>query len=164
MPKRRIALTALASLGVVGLAGCGFELRQPAKLSFASIALTGFAERSPLATELRRQLTQQVRLLDTPGKAEVVLHALLDQREKGVVAQTAAAQVRDFQLRVKFDFRAVTPSGRELIPKTELLLTRDLSYTETQALAKEFEENEAYRDMQADVVQQVLRRLASVRV
>jgi LPS-assembly lipoprotein len=93
-----------------------------------------------------------------------VLHALLDQREKGVVAQTAAAQVRDFQLRMKFDFRAQTPAGRELIPRTELLLTRDLSYTETQALAKEFEETELYRDMQADVVSQVLRRLASVRV
>jgi LPS-assembly lipoprotein len=164
MLKRRAALTALASLGVVGLTGCGFELRQPAKLSFGSIALSGFAERSPLATELRRQLAQQVRLLDMPDKAEVVLHALLDQREKGVVAQTAAAQVRDFQLRMKFNFRAATPGGRELIAKTELLLTRDLSYTETQALAKEFEENEAYRDMQADVVQQVLRRLASVRV
>jgi LPS-assembly lipoprotein len=155
----------LASLSVsVALVGCGFELRQPAKLSFGSIALTGFAPRSPLATELRRQLAQQVRLIETPDKAEVVLHALLDQREKGVVAQTAAAQVRDFQLRMKFNFRAQTPAGRELIPRTELLLTRDLSYTETQALAKEFEETELYRDMQSDVVSQVLRRLASVRV
>ncbi len=154
----------MAMAATAALAGCGFELRQPAKLSFGSIALTGFAPRSPLATELRRQLVQQVRLIETPDKAEVVLHALLDQREKGVVAQTAAAQVRDFQLRMKFDFRAQTPAGRELIPRTELLLTRDLSYTETQALAKEFEETELYRDMQADVVSQVLRRLASVRV
>jgi LPS-assembly lipoprotein len=159
--KRREVFVSLAALGLVG---CGFELRQPAKLSFGSIVLIGFEPRSPLAAELRRQLAQQVRLLDTPDKAEVVLQALLDQREKGVVAQTAAAQVRDFQLRMKFDFRAQTPAGRELIPRTELLLTRDLSYTETQALAKEFEETELYREMQTDVVSQVLRRLASVRV
>jgi LPS-assembly lipoprotein len=161
LPNRRNVLTALAT---AGLSGCGFELRRAPRVSFGSIALTGFAPRSALAEELRRQLTRQVRVLETSDKAEVVLNALLDQREKGVVAQTSAAQVRDFQLRLKFNFRAQTPGGRELIPRTELLLTRDLSYTETQALAKEFEEAEAYRDMQADVVTQVLRRLASVRV
>lgn len=146
------------------MSGCGFELRRAPRVSFGSIALMGFAPRSALGEELRRQLTQQVRVLETSEKAEVVLNALLDQREKGVVAQTSAAQVRDFQLRLKFNFRAQTPGGRELIPRTDLLLTRDLSYSETQALAKEFEEAEAYRDMQADVVTQVLRRLASVRV
>jgi LPS-assembly lipoprotein len=146
------------------VSGCGFELRRAPRVSFGSIALMGFAPRSALGEELRRQLTQQVRVLETSEKAEVVLNALLDQREKGVVAQTSAAQVRDFQLRLKFNFRAQTPGGRELIPRTDLLLTRDLSYSETQALAKEFEEAEAYRDMQADVVTQVLRRLASVRV
>jgi LPS-assembly lipoprotein len=161
LPRRRHALTTLAALG---LAGCGFELRRPPRVSFGSIALVGFAPRSALADELRRQLTQQVRVLEAPEKAEVVLNALLDQREKSVVAQTSAAQVRDFQLRLKFNFRAQTPSGRELIARTDLLLTRDLSYSETQALAKEFEEAELYRDMQADVVTQVLRRLASVRV
>jgi LPS-assembly lipoprotein len=161
LPGRRTALTGLS---VLALSACGFELRRAPRVSFASIALVGFAPRSAMAEELRKQLTQQVRVLDTPDKAEVVLNALLDQREKGVVAQTSAAQVRDFQLRLKFNFRAHTPAGRELIPRTDLLLTRDLSYTETQALAKEFEEAEAYRDMQADVVNQVLRRLASVRV
>jgi LPS-assembly lipoprotein len=161
--NRRDVVAAGAALAAAALAGCGFELRRPAKLSFGSIALTGFAKGSPLALELRRQLTQQVRFLDAPDKAEVVLHALLDQREKSVVAQTAAAQVRDFQLRTRFDFRAQTPAGRELIPRTELLLTRDLSYTETRALSKEFEETELYREMQADVVLQVLRRLASLR-
>jgi LPS-assembly lipoprotein len=161
LPNRRNVLTALAAASV---SGCGFELRRAPRVSFGSIALMGFAPRSALGEELRRQLTQQVRVLETSEKAEVVLNALLDQREKGVVAQTSAAQVRDFQLRLKFNFRAQTPGGRELIPRTDLLLTRDLSYSETQALAKEFEEAEAYRDMQADVVTQVLRRLASVRV
>jgi LPS-assembly lipoprotein len=94
----------------------------------------------------------------------VVLQALDDIREKSVVASTSAAQVREFQLRLKFNFRATTPSGRELIPRVELLLTRDLSYTEVQALAKENEEAELYREMIADVVAQVLRRLAAIQV
>lgn len=154
----------VAALALLPLAGCGFELRQPPRLAFQSIALTGFAPRSPLADEFKRQLAQQVRVLDTPDKAQVVLHALDDARERSVVATTSAAQVRELQLRLKFHFRAHTPGGRELIARAQLLLSRDLSYSETAALAKEFEEAELYREMQADVVAQVLRRLAAVQV
>ena len=163
--ERRRLLLALASVGgSLTLGGCGFDLRQPARVSFSSIALVGFARRSPLADELKRQLKKQVPVLDAPDKAEVVLQALDDVREKSVVASTAAAQVRELQLRLKFNFRARTPGGRELIPRAELLVSRDLSYSETAALAKEHEEAELYREMQSDIVAQVLRRLAAVTV
>ena len=158
---RRAGLLALCG-GV--LAGCGFKLRQPPRLGFSRIALTGFEPRSPMAQELRRQLGASVQVVDNPGQAEVVLHALDDKRERSVVASTAAAQVRELQLRLKFNFRASTPSGRELIPRVDLLLSRDLSYSETAALAKEVEEAELFREMQADVAEQVLRRLASLKV
>jgi LPS-assembly lipoprotein len=166
-PGRRAALRALAALAVapgLGLAGCGFELRRPPRMAFGRIALTGFAARSPLAEEFKRELLQQVQVVDTPDRAEVVLQALDDVRERSVVASTSAAQVRELQLRLKFNFRAHTPAGRELIPRAELLLTRDLSYSETFALSKEQEEAELFREMQDDVVAQVLRRLAAVRV
>ena len=163
--ERRQLLLALASASSsLTLGGCGFDLRQPARVSFSSIALVGFARRSPLADELKRQLQKQVSVLDAPDKAEVVLQALDDVREKSVVASTAAAQVRELQLRLKFNFRARTPAGRELIPRAELMVSRDLSYSETAALAKEHEEAELFREMQADIVAQVLRRLAAVTV
>ncbi len=162
MSSRRKTLTVLGAAALLG--GCGFQLRQPPKLAFGSIALVGFAPRSPLAEAFRRELLRQVQVLESPDKADVVLHALLDLREKSVVASTSAAQVREFALRLKFNFRAHTPAGRELIPRAELVLSRDLSYSETVALAKEAEERELYREMQADVVSQVMRRLAAVHV
>ena len=39
----------LAAAAAAGLAGCGFELRQPPHMPFQSIALIGFAPKSPLA-------------------------------------------------------------------------------------------------------------------
>jgi LPS-assembly lipoprotein len=162
--RRWLCAAPAAAFGAVLLSGCGFKLRQPAKLSFASIALTGFVRRSALGDELRRQLAMQVQVLDSPDKADVVLEVLDDSREKSVVASTAAAQVRELQLRLKFNFRARAPGGRELIPRVELLAKRDLSYSETAALAKEAEESELFREMQTDVVAQVLRRLAAVAV
>ena len=153
-----------AALATALLPGCGFQLRQPPRLPFASIALVGFAPRSPLAEELRRQLVRQVLVLEDAAKAEVVLRALEDVRERSIVASTSAALVREQQLRLQLHFRAETPGGRELIPRVELLVTRDLSYRETAALAKEHEEAELQRELQADVVAQVLRRLAAVQV
>ena len=161
--SRRVCLQRGAALAALSsLSACGFRLRQPARLSFGSIALVGFAPRSPLADELRLQLRTQVKVLEAPDRAEVVLVALKDLREKSVVATTAAAQVREFELRLKFSFRAQRPNGQILLPKADLLLTRALSYSETLALAKEFEETELYREMQIDLVTQVLNRLASI--
>lgn len=154
-----LALGAAAGLST----GCGFQLRRPPAMPFQRLALTGFAPRSPLAEAFRRSLAGTVQVVDVASQAEVVLVALLDTREKSVVASTSAVQVREVQLRLKFDFSAQTPGGRVLMPATELLLTRDMSYNETQALAKEQEEAQLYRDMQADVVAQVLRRLSALK-
>ena len=159
--KRR---SALAALGGIALAGCGFELRRAPELRFRSIALAGFKPKSTLADELRRQIGTSTTtvVVDSPAQAQVVLEALTDAREKSVVASTAFGQVRELQLRSRFGFRLRTPQGRELIPATEILLSRDMSYSESAALAKEQEEEALYRSMQNDIAAQVLRRLASV--
>ena len=146
------------------LAGCGFALRQPPVLPFQRIALVGFAPRSPLALDLRQHLQQALQVVDSPAQAEVVLQVQTDRRERSVVASTAAGQVRELQLRLRFEYRLRTPSGRELSPLTELLLSRDMSYSETVALAKAQEEAEIYSAMQADVAQQVLGQLAQLQL
>lgn len=161
-----VLIGAAAAAAVAGstLMGCGFELRRAPPLPFKSIALTGFAPRSPLALQLTTELAKQVRVLDAPAQADVVLQALADTRERSVVAQTSSAQVRELQLRVKFNFKVSTPAGRELIGTSALLLSRDMSYNESAALAKEQEEAELNRDMQADIVLQVMRRLAAIKL
>ena len=87
---------------------------------------------------------------------------LSDQREKVVISLNSAGQVREFQLRLRFRFRLRTLGGKELIPETELLLQREINFNESQVLAKESEEALLYRDMQSDIVQQLMRRLAAV--
>ena len=161
MPTRRAALAACGAL----LAGCGFELRRAPELRFRTIQLTGFKPHSPLFDELRRNIDASTTTLvvDTLPQAQVVLEALTDAREKVVVASNSVGQVTELQLRARFGFRLRSVAGKELIPATEILLNRDLSYTESAALGKEQEEAFLYRTMQSDIVAQVLRRLASVR-
>ncbi len=164
---RRHGLAATAALAAAALLpGCGFALRRTPELRFRSVALSGFAPRSPLAEELKLHINASTTTLvvDTPAQAQVVLEALADRRERSVVASTAAGQVRELQLRTRFGFRLHTPAGRELIPPTELVLSRDISYSEAAALAKEQEEVLLFRTMQSDIVSQVMRRLAAVQV
>ncbi len=159
--QRRLLLGA-----AVTLPGCGFTLKRAPELSFRSIQLTGFAPRSPLAAELRTNLeaSPTTRLVETASEAQVVLQAISEAREKVVVAQTAANQIREFELRLRFNFRVRSGAGKDLIPDSEILQRRSLTYTESAALAKEQEEAFLYRAMQSDIVSQVLRRLASVRL
>lgn len=164
-PSRRSLLAALGSSGV--LTACGFQLRQAPDYAFETIHVA-LAEASPLGVELRRQLAAGGRLKVLPAadilRAQVVLDGLLDSREKVVAALNAAGQVREFQLRVRFRFRLRNQAGVRLIDDTEILQQREISFSETVALAKEAEEALLYRNMQTDVVQQVLRRLAAVRM
>jgi LPS-assembly lipoprotein len=159
--KRRSVL-ALALAGV--LTACGFELRRAPELRFKTLQFAGFKPHSLLADELRRSIAASTttRVVEAASQADVVLEALADSRDKGVVASTSAGQVREVQLRLVLQFRLRTPAGKELIPATEIALSRDMTYNERDALAKEQEEELLYRAMQSDIANQVLRRLAAV--
>jgi len=163
--RRRAALVFVAGPMAATLAACGFQLRQPQPLAMRSIALVGFATDSPLHAALARALRESgVALREDPAQAEAVFDALADTRQKTVAASTATGQVREVQLRVRLRFRLATPVGQLLLPASDLLLTRDMSYSETDALAKQQEEALLYRAMDDDIVTQVLRRLASVKL
>ncbi|MFN3302953.1 MAG: LPS assembly lipoprotein LptE [Roseateles sp.] len=157
---RRLALLSLAAL-----AGCGFELRREPELPFKTLALTGFPPESPLAAGLKRQIKRTpVQLVDDPARAQVVLEALQEHRDRSVVASTSAGQVREWQLRLQFDYLIRKADGDLLVPKVELRLARDMNYTETAALAKEQEAANLYNAMHSDAIAQVMRRLAAVRL
>lgn len=156
---RRVVL-----LGLFALYACGFELRRAPELNFRTVQLAGFKPGAPIAEELRRGIASSntTQVVESAAQAQVVLEALADVRDKSVAATTAAGQVRELQLRTRFAFRLRTPSGKELIPLTEIVLSRDMSYRESAALAKEQEEALLYRAMQSDIAAQVMRRLAAV--
>lgn len=160
MLHRRLLLAA----PLLALAGCGFELKRAAALQFDSIALTGFAARSPLAQELRTTLERSISVKESPAQAQVVLQALGEERLRRAVAFTASGQVRDIQLRTILRYRAQTPAQRELIPDSRIELIREMSFIESAALGKEQEEQDLFREMQSDIVLQVMLRLSTIRL
>lgn len=156
-------------LGVVsvGLTGCGFQLRQTGDYPFRTL-YAGFSSISPLGAELSRQLQATGRIVlltqaEQVQKADVVLDILQEQRQAVVVGVNASGQLREMQLRMTVRFRLRTPQGQEWIEPTNMEQQRDLSFNETAALSKEVEQAMLYRDMQNDIVQQIIRRLSRVK-
>ncbi|MFZ4288386.1 LPS assembly lipoprotein LptE [Variovorax sp. HJSM1_2] len=150
-----------------GLSACGFKLRQAPDYVFNTIYVQA-AESSSLANELKRTIAAGGKVTvrnDALGltQADVVLVVILDQRVKSVATRSSAGQVQEFTLTSRFKFRLRTPAGEELIPDSEIVQRREISYSETEALGKDAEEALLYRNMQTDIVQQVMRRLASVK-
>ena len=165
--QRRFCLTLLASSLPLGMVGCGFALRGTPKFAFKSL-FSPFAESSLLGTELKRSLEAggNVRVITDArqiSQADVILEVLQEEREKTVVAVNASGQVREFQLRIRFQFKLRSAKGNDLIPLTEIVQRRDISFNESAVLAKESEEGVLYREMQSDIIQQIMRRLASLR-
>ena len=157
----------ISSVALLALTGCGFKLQGAPDFAFRSLRVNA-AETSPLGNELKRNLasTSNLRLIDDVkdgASAEAVLDILSELREKTVVGVNTSGQVREFQLRLRTRFRVRTPQGKELIGNTELVLQRDISFNESAVLAKEAEESLIYRDMQSDLVQQIIRRLSAIR-
>jgi LPS-assembly lipoprotein len=149
------------------LTGCGFQLRQTGDYPFKTL-FAGFSVATPLGAELSRQLrgTGKIELLtDAPQaqQTDVVLEILQEQHQRVVVGTNASGQVRELQLRLTVKFRLRTPDGVEWVEPVELYQQRDLSFNETAALSKEIEEAMLYRDMQNDIVQQIVRRLSRVK-
>lgn len=158
-----VQFAAMAAAGF-GLAGCGFRLRGSQAFAFQSIAITPNPG-GAVAQELRRSLGAAVQVLaaDAPGtQAQLVVNVTNEQREKIVVGVNVSGQVREFQLRMRVRLNLRTAKGREIIVDDEIVQQRDISYNESAALAKEAEENLLFRDMQADIVQQILRRLSAI--
>ena len=144
-------------------AGCGFQMRGSSSLPFDTLYIPGS---STMGVELKRNIAAGTgtRPVNTPEEAQAQVVFTQDVREKVILSLNTAGRVREFQLRHRVGFRVVDNRGREYLPLSEIVLTRDVSFNDAQLLAKEAEETLLYRDMQTDMVQQILRRLSGARV
>ena len=166
---RRAALAGLAGTlllaGTAGLGGCGFQLRGTADLPFKTL-FASFPPGSQIGEQFRRELARRTttKLVSRPQDAQVVLQITGERREKDIVAYSGVGRPRLFELRQRLSFRAFDGGDIEYIPPGEIVLRRDISAADNQLTARVDEEVLLFRDMQDDMVNQLLRRLASIRL
>ena len=156
----------LALLLALVLAGCGFQLRgtQSSTLPYASLYIA-----LPETDEIRLWLSRYIRagaqteLLDSPAAATAIFQQVANQRQKSILSVNAQGRVQEYRLQLNYSFRIVDAKGQVLVPPNEISLYRDVSFDDSKVLAKELEEGLLWRDMNADLVSQIMRRLSIVK-
>ena len=145
------------------LSACGFHLRGAVELPFPSLYVN-VSNASQFGHELKRALrASDVRLTDNPKDAGATLRILSELRERQILSLGGQGRVREYQLRYRLAYQVTNAKG-VITPPTEIVLKRDISFNDSDVLAKESEEALLYRDMQQDAVQQLLRRLQATKV
>ena len=154
---RRLA----ALLVVVALAGCGFQLRGTANLPFDSIVIPGAG--GGIALDLKRNIQSgtNAKVVEDAKDAQAVLQFLEEVRLKEILSLAATGRVREFRLVYRVAFRVHDGKGGEFVAPNTIRLTRDVTFNDSDILAKEAEEGLLFRDMQFDMVQLIMRRLAA---
>jgi LPS-assembly lipoprotein len=148
----------------LAVSSCGFRLRGAQQLPFDTIYL-GFEPNSPLGSELARNIRAgtNTKVVDTAKEAQAVFEVLGESRDREVLSVNAQGRAREFTLRQRLTFRLHDGKGSEYVGATPVVVQRDVAFDDAQALAFEAESALLYRDMQTDLVQQVLRRLAAAK-
>lgn len=148
----------------LSLSACGFHLRGhnlkgkglPFKIVYVKAAAS-----TPFVADLRSNLElYKIELSATPAEADLTLEIVSETSNKVILAISGAGQVREFQLSYRVSMRAYDNQKREWLQADEISLQRTLIYDDAQVLAREQEEALLNRDMRADAVQQVMRRLS----
>ena len=154
-------MRALLVLFVLSLSACGFQLRGTAALPFETLYIPNTT--GGVALDLKRNIQSGTRtkVVENEKAAQALMELSGETKFRNILSLSGAGRVRELQLVYRVNLRVHDGKGGEFIPLTTLSITRELTYNDTDVLAKEAEEAAIYREMQTDLVQQILRRLSS---
>ncbi len=164
LPRRSWLALLSAAAFVPALGACGFKLRGAYQLPFDTIYI-GVAPNSTLGADLARRIVagSSTRVVASAAQAQAVLEVLSENRSRDVLSVNVQGRAQEFTLRQTMRFRVHDGKGHEYLGPTQISLKRDVAFDDSQALAFEAETELLYRDMQNDLVEQILRRLAAVK-
>jgi LPS-assembly lipoprotein len=147
------------------LTACGFKLRGSYELPFDTLYIA-LPENNELYAVLKRNIeaSTKTRIIDNREEAQATLTVVYDRTTQGILSLAGTGRVTEYQLVRSFSFRVLDKDNRDLVPPREIILRRDLPYSDDVVLAKAAETEVLMRDMQSDLVNQILRRLAAVKL
>ena len=159
----RTIIVSIIAVLALALSACGFQLRGSYSLPYESI-FVGIPDSSVIGAGLKRQIRASgTRLADSAKDAQATFLQTAEAREPIILSLSGAGRVREKRLRYRYGYRVVDDKGRDLIPPGIIELNRDITYADSDVLAKTQEEDLLWRDMENDLVQQLLRRLSMTR-
>ena len=146
------------------LAGCGFHLQCSGSLpeGMRKFYVITADQVTPFAVELRRAIERSGgQLTSTAAEADTVVRIQRDRSGRRVLSVSARNTPQEFEIFYLIEY-SVDRGGKEVLELQPLELIRNLSFDETQLLAKDREEAIIREAMARDLAVLVTRRLESL--
>lgn len=159
---RRAVLSFFALAPFGGLVACGYRLRGMVDLPFKVIAITG-SPSPPLRTDLQTSILTgtDAKIAINPKDADLILDITSDLNGREILAYNANGQVSAYRLSIRVGFRAFDNSGADVVPESELYMTRDMDFSVSTVLASDAQMQQFLSLMRRDLAVQILRRVAA---
>ena len=175
--KRKVtgALRAVAYFSfftfLFSLASCGFHLRGatsaalPPELSSMRVTMGG-AGYPPLLVEMRNSLLALggVRLTDDVSASVPVLQLQNESSATQVLAIDSSGRISAYLINYRVDYSLIGADKKPLLRNQSVKLQREYGFDRLNVIATEKQSEFLQNEMRRDVVQQIIRRLASLNI
>ena len=162
--QRALRGAVLAVALALAVAGCGFRLQGAETLPPGArlVYVATPDELTPFAVELRRAIERAGGAIARSSReAEAVVRIRRDRSGRRVLSVSARNTPQEYEIYYDVEY-TVDREGREVIEPQPLELLRNLSFEESQLLAKDREEAILREAMARDLAMLVVRRLESL--
>jgi LPS-assembly lipoprotein len=159
---RRSLLGLIATAPIGGLIACGYRMRGMVDLPFKVIAITGNPS-PPLRNDLQAAILTgtDVKIAINPKDADLILDISNEITGREILAYTSNGQVSAYRLTIRVTFRAYDLAGADIIPDSEIYITRDMDFSNSTVLATDVQQMQFLTLMRKDLALQILRRVSA---
>lgn len=156
-------LVVVVILGALVVQGCGWRLR--GRVDLAPVMETLYVESTE--RELTDQLKEALRasgseIVADPEIATAILRMQEIEYERIVRTIDTRGKVNGYTLEYTARFLVDNAAGKRIYSEAAVQVQRNFDFDPTQVLQAENEEDSLREDMRQDLVQQILRRLATI--
>ena len=159
---RRTLLSLIITAPLSGLIACGYRMRGMVDLPFKVIAITGNPS-PPFRADLQTAILTgtDVKVAINPKDADLILEVTNEINGREILAYNSNGQISAYRLTIRAMFRAYDVAGGDIVPESELYMTRDMDFSNTTVLATDVQQQQFLTLMRKDLAVQILRRISS---
>ena len=158
---RRTTLGLFGLLSMGSLMACGYRLRGMVDLPYKAIAITGNPS-PPMRADLQKVILTgtDAKVAINPKDADLILEITNDISGREILAYNSSGQISAYRLNIRVGFRAFDTAGGEIVPDSEIYITRDMDFSVSTVLATDVQQQQFLTSMRSDLAVQILRRVA----
>ena len=141
---------------------CGFKLRGSVSIPYKVIAITGVPS-ALLRADLEMMILtgSDSKVANNAKDADLILEIISEVNSREILAYNAAGQISAYRLNSRVAFQATDQNGVDVVPESEIYVTRDMDFSVSTVLATDVQQQQFTNAMRMDLSLQILRRISA---